>query len=305
MEVASAFATVLRAPWPDELPRLKSFLRGTFSGHRSEAWLRILVAEEPERIVGAVAVSLEPAAHQAQFVMRLRQRALVAGQATKLLGAARDLARQLGATTLSSVLDTGDPLGGCLQDDGFNVIKTEEVWRLELAPLRARLQRVGARLERDGSWTVRAPVVEDLERIRKLVAPYGFRDPQAIRFSSANAGAEPGYDMNLSTVVERDGDIIAVLLGHGTRELSGHADVRAVASEWMAQSGLLNFLVLRRSVDAAISEGYQFTSLTVNTDRDHETRRLAERTNGLLTQSKQVWERTLGSALAVAGLDAS
>lgn len=293
MEVASTFDTLLRAPWPDELPRLKSFLRGTFSGHSSEAWLRVLVAEEPERIVGAIAVSRELASQQAQFVMRLRQRALVAGQAAKLLGAARDLARPLGATSLSTVLDTGDPIGGCLRDDGFTLVKTEQVWRLELARMQARLQRAGARFKRDDGWTVRAPVVEDLERIRTLVAPYGFRDSQAIRFRVPSEGNSSGYDMNLSSVVECEGRVVAVLLIHGTLELCGHVDVRAVAREVFSKSGWLNFLMLRRSVEVALAEGYQFTTLTVNTARDHETRRLAERTEGLLTQSKQVWELSI------------
>lgn len=292
MTAAANGTPCIRAPWPDEIPRLRSFLRGAFSEMPAEALPFVAVEGPFERIVVAAALAGATARSMASFVLRSRPRALREGKAGALLETLLDHARTAGCSGLLTVLPSGASTTPLLEARGFLCRKTEELWSLDLARLQERLAKLSQRLRPPQDWVIRPPEQGDDKRIAALVADFGFRQAGAVQFNDTSSPGK-GYTRRLSSVVEQEGQLLAVLLANGSRGLVGHVDVRAVEPAAAPHSGLLNYLLLQRSVQAARDEGYQTTTLTVNVERDLETRNLARRTGAILLQSKQLWSLAL------------
>jgi GNAT superfamily N-acetyltransferase len=293
----------IRPPWPDEIPRLKGFLRGAFRLAPEGTRVLVLGARDPERLLGAAVFS--PSAGETAPTMftgslGLRPRALAAGHGSLLLRRVVEEVRKLQGRRLAFAAASRDAVGTLLESEGFSCSRTEEFWRLDLARIQARLERIAARFRLDASLRVRAARMEDRDPLIPLVTHYGLCEAHKIQFQDARCAHEGGYDCGLSSVVEHKGRIVGALLIRGSGGLTGHADVRAVAGEYLQKSGQLNFLLLQRSVSAALREGYQNSTLTVNPGRDAETRALAMRSGGVLCDSRSVWEINLDGPRPVA-----
>lgn len=288
----------VRPPWPDERPRLKTFLQNFNPGEASEAHLFVLQADNPERIVGAAALVVEaPATREdpnlspyGRLSIKIRPR-FVRNDAAKLLFAdVLDRANELKLEQLSAEVSTGDSLTtSALAEAGFEHRKTEELWRLDLPLLQRRLQRIARARPLPETWLARAPAEADLPVLGKMAEHYRFRQSGDIRFDAASDRPGTHYSAELSSVIEADGSLLAAVLAKASTGLNCHTDLRLTTSEVRSQSARLNLALLSRSVPIGIAAGYATTTLTVNTARDRETRHLAIRSGGQLLQSKELW----------------
>jgi len=83
--------------------------------------------------------------------------------------------------------------------------------------------------------------------------------------------------------------LLAVMLVQNAFRLNCHTDLRMVHPRAKERSGHLNLILLADALRRGIKAGYTTTTLTVNTGRDRETRRLAERSGGRLLKSVDLW----------------
>jgi hypothetical protein len=133
---ANVPSTVVRLPWPDELPRLADAFPGLNStGPRH---LRVLVvvpeANHPERLVGLAALA-EPApgTTTATLLLRIRARFTDTAAADALLAEAKLVAVGLGVCGLSTTRIAGsDPREPVLRRAGFTAADEGKTWHLEL-----------------------------------------------------------------------------------------------------------------------------------------------------------------------------
>jgi len=258
-----------------------------------------LFDQPSERILGAAALILihpaadESKAAKAGLQLKVRPIALQDGSARSLLLQAIATAKSLNCEQVSVELPTGDVHADLLKAEGFEAVKTEELWQLEVRTVNQRLSRLKARLKLPDDWQIRPPTSEDLEAIRAMASHYQFRQPEAIQFAKNQSQQGVYFDQHLSTVVESKGKLMGTMLVKGSHGLNGHVDLRMVDPGFRTHSMQLNFLLLARSIEAGLNAGYQTTTLTVNTTRDKETRNFAQRGSGRLLQSVDLFRLSL------------
>ena len=97
-----------------------------------------------------------------------------------------------------------------------------------------------------------------------------------------------GADWHLANPLIEQG-LLAVMLVQNAFRLNCHTDLRMVHPRAKERSGHLNLILLADALRRGIKAGYTTTTLTVNTGRDRETRRLAERSGGRLLKSVDLW----------------
>lgn len=266
---------VKRPPWRDELPRLRSFFRRRPLG--PGAWqLQVLLADDPERIVGVVGVRCEGARAE----LRLEWRPGIENLVTPgdWLAFAREEASSAGSTELVCEAEGEGAIDRALEQAGFAESRVEELWEIAVEPMRARLQRILPRCEIPEGWSVRQPEVRDGAAIAKIVSPYGLLGARRIEETLRGTGPGGAYDLGLSALVESaSGPIGVVLLKEGAGALP-LVEIRAVAPEVDAQSGLVNLLLLQRITTAVHQRGLAGALLTINPARDRETLNFARRT---------------------------
>lgn len=286
-------SVIVRPPWPNEMSRIKQFLSGSLGGAEA-VHLLVLVVPDPERIVGAAAIKVkayEEEGRSAEIALGARPRSLQNGDARVLMEAVMGKVAPLACSTVYSSPYTGAPHIPLLREYGFELIKTEELWELEIRKLIARLDRLKERVRLPQDWIVRVPTSSDLPQLVKLSAIYEFRQAARVQFDGPKDLPGTHYDSKLCTVIEQRGSIIAALLIKGGTTCNLHVDVRLVRPEARHKSGMLNLHLLNHSKKAALTEGYSTATLTVNTPRDGETRNLALRTGGRCIQSKDLLHR--------------
>jgi len=281
----------VRAPWPDEMSRMKQFLAGSLKGAES-VHLLVLLAAAPERIVGAAAVKTILGAdgtRSAEITLKVRPQQLEGEGGCLLMDAVMEKLETLDCAGVISTPMTVAPHLSLLGKYGFERTKTEELWRLELHKVKQRLDRVAARVRLPQAWVVRAPKESDLPQLIELCESYGFLEASQIKFD--DPGDMPGthFATSLCTVVENKGSIIAALLVKGGTGSNCHVDVRLVRDSEKEMSGALNFHMLHNSTRNCLAEGYSTNTLTVNSTRDGETRNLARRSGGKCIQSKDLF----------------
>jgi hypothetical protein len=273
-------AAHIRPPWPDELPRIQAaFPRLAYS-----AGLRplILVTEtRPERIVGVVGVT-PPAAGVAFLTCSGRHHHSRQPEGRALLDAAVSIARELGATSLASCDDLreGDPRLAWLRNAGFSETHVDELWWIDITTMQQRLEPVHHRLARSGRLAKFAAGSLDagaLPEVRALVGQAGLLSPD--RVCLAATPGDPGYDAELSTVVRREGKVVAVLLAkkQGRRAI---VEARAVDPRLIGKFNLPNHLCFHRAVGIGLSQGLTELLFTANPAKEAETIRMARRFRG-------------------------
>lgn len=290
MTVAATMPLTVRPPWPDEISRLKAFLAGSLQGAKA-VHLLVLVAADPERIVGAAAVRETTEGVKdgsAEIALKARPRQLENGGARMLMDAVLDKALTLGYKKLVAAPATGAPHIPLLRKYGFERVKTEELWQVELNKMKIRLDRLVDRVRLPQEWSVRTPNPADLPQLVELSATYGFLQADRIQFDGPGDAPGTHFDAAGCTVIENEGHIIAALLAKGGIGGNGHIDARMVHPSAMQMSGALNLHLLHHSIKAGLSMGFSTVTLTVNTSRDRETRNLARRTGGKCIQSKDL-----------------
>lgn len=262
----------LRPPWPDEFPRLKALFKTSAPAGAFRP--RVLVAPDPERIVGALLVS-EPEAGREIAVCRFVLRPAFRTEATleAFLGQAGDLARELGAHTLafSSAGDTPDlswlkarratvfKETVFYEGDGF-------VFRERLAPLLRRAE------SQPGRFQMRPPRPEDYAELASILAAHGLMDEARALDRLARA-----YDPALC-LVSTDGDRIAgALLTFPAANGRLHFESRVVAPAFMASSARINLGLLDALSARAYAAGFTAFLFSCQPHKERETVNFARR----------------------------
>ncbi len=138
-DLSPALASPLvRAPWPDEIPRLSDAFPGVPFAHPMHLRVLVLPSSEAnlERLVGVAAIMPASADRpQATLLLRIRDRWLSHPGAHDLLHAIIAEARQAGCTALDAIGVTGeeDSRASLLRSAGFALLPSAKGWRLNLA----------------------------------------------------------------------------------------------------------------------------------------------------------------------------
>lgn len=292
----------VRAPWPDELDRLGELL-DTESFHTSPH-LRVLVAADPERLVGAAA--LEPkggAGTASRLHLRIRPRFLEATAAASLIDAAASLARVHGLLPVE-IHDRRERLPGrLLEEAGFRLHRTEQVWEMPTAALHRRVKAVlpssVRRLERLGRIWQGPPAGEHVEAMARLLRDHGLAGEVGIGFEDDPPSAPDGqrarekaierFDRALSHVVAINGTVAAVLLIQDAGASRCFAKYRAVAPEFLAHSAAINPSLMNGPLEVFPSRGITRILLTAQVGRQDETVQMARRSGGRLLQTADLY----------------
>jgi GNAT superfamily N-acetyltransferase len=270
----------VRPPWADELPRLKPFFRDE---PLVGPWrLFTLVAPNPERILGAAA--LKAVGERVELRCQLRPRAQSEGRGKTLLEAALASARESGLKRVTSRPPAGSPQEKFLRAHGFIEFEAEEIWRVDLAALKNRLEPLTVRIQKSSDYSIRAPGEKDLPKLTALFGSHRLGSAAQICVrSTTNPG---GFDNEISSVIEdSSGRLLAALLGRGSNSLNCRATLCATANNAPWASGSLFATVLQRGISEARAQGYLTVSFTVNPARDISLRNLARRANGALMRT--------------------
>jgi N-acetylglutamate synthase-like GNAT family acetyltransferase len=134
----------VRPPWPDELPRIKQFLKGQRSPQET-LYPAVLVAPAPERIVGAAALGHTTGSSAGRFYSKFRPRIHQSTFCGPLVAYTESKARELGCTELISESDDSPKDERFFSELGFANVKTEELWLLELRKIMARVEKLADR----------------------------------------------------------------------------------------------------------------------------------------------------------------
>ena len=285
----------LRPPWPDELPQLKDHIA---DADRMTGTIRLLVlaASDPDRIVGAGAVAVSPEASDARLFFGVRPRYLLHPMTRRLVIGLTEIVCEEGCPAAHAYMDAGDPRESVLFQCGFASDHAEELWLLGIDKLLERVGRTAKHIYRSGGVTVRHPTPGDLPRIWEMALHYGFAGRDRIILCPPDGDPASGYDAALSSVVEREGRVVAALMGRGSAMSScAHAEMRMVDPAEMAHSGAYNIMMLEHSCKTGKSMGYTHSTLTINTARDRETANMARRMDGSLLKTVDVAVCNLGS----------
>lgn len=266
----------IRPPWADELPRVKAFLRDEPLGGR--AWrLFTLVASAPERLVGVAA--LHAVGETGDLRFRLRPRIQQEGRGGEFLAAVLASARQQGLKRLCARTAPGSPPEQFLLAHGFELTKAEEVWRLDLAAVLARVERV-CRAQAKLAWVIRAPVADDFAKFGRLADSSG--PAVRLRLETAGKPGESDFDLELSTIIDSPGRLLAALMVRGGNGLNCRAALCAVARGAGGLPGRLAAPLIQRSVRAAIEQGYGTALCSLDPLHEVTARNLARRSGGEL-----------------------
>ncbi|MBX3743869.1 MAG: hypothetical protein KF833_01040 [Verrucomicrobiae bacterium] len=292
----------MRAPWPDELDRLGDLL--DTEGFRTPPHLRVLVAADPERLVGAAA--LEPGAGTGaagRLQLRIRPRFLEAPAAASLIDAAATMARVHGHLPLE-IQDRRERLPGrLLEQAGFVLHRTEQVWEMPTAGLHRRVKAVlpssVRRLERLGTVWHGIPANEHVEAMARLLRDHGLAGEAGIGFEDEAASAPDGrpaggnaierFDRALSHVVFVNGVLAGVVLIQDIGASRCFTKYRAVAREYLAHSAAINPTLMNGPLEVFPTRGITRVLLTAQVGRQDETAQMARRSGGCLLQTTDLY----------------
>jgi hypothetical protein len=258
----------------------------------------ILTCGVPERIVAAASINIEQSQPQKIPAYLLRFKILPrhnrADWAQKLMDRVLKLAADNKYSMLNLELPPQSPDVAFYKKNGFIHTKTEQLWRLDLAVVSHRLERLKSKLKLPETYQLRSPVAEDLPQLKKLASHYRFREEDHIFF---NTTRRPyfGYSQPHCSVIAHKSAIIAALLVKSAPGTLGHVDLRMVAPEYLKESSRLNWILLERTVRLSLESGYLHTTLTVNLERDQETLNLCKRMHGTLLKEAGLWYKTISA----------
>ena len=284
----------IRRNYPDEIKRIAAFLPAATRRFSRYEFI-LLTCGSPERIVGVAGLSFEESTLEdtpaVLLSFKILPRHASGGREQELMDAVLKLSEENDLKLLNLELPIDSSKSDFFKYNGFKYVKTEQLWKLELATVMHRLERLSSRLKIPEDWELRAPEASDLPELRKMALAYNFRREEQVFFNTEKMFPSVGYSREHCSVVEKNGTLIAALLVKGGPSTRGHVDMRMVAPEFMGQSRLLNLLLLERTVRLSLESGYLDTSLTINLERDIETLNLCKRMAGKLKSEKALWLR--------------
>ena len=288
----------LRISYPDEHKRIIEFIGGEKRAFR-HSHFAVLTCGVPERIVAAASLNIEQSQLQKIPAYLLRFKILSrhnqADWAQKLMDMALKLAKDKKYNVLNLELPSQSPDKAFYKKNGFIYLKTEQLWRLDLAVVSQRLERLKSKLKLPETYHLRSPEEEDLPQLKKLSLHYGFREEDHIFFSTTPQQPFAGYSQPHCSVITHKNAIIAALLVKSGPGTLGHVDIRMVAPEYLKESSRLNWTLLERTVRLSLESGYLHTTLTVNLERDQETLNLCQRMRGTHLKGLELWNQTLSA----------
>ncbi len=284
--------TVIRPPWPDELPRIAA----AFPDLRSEGPLDplVLIAPEPdERIVGVATINhpSDSAPARLQCVVRPR----FADATARLLRAAVDRARAVGFCGLYAELpDSGNsPLPQPLAEVGFACRRSEELWQIQLATAIDRLAPIAESLLKRGAaagLSAGPALPAHTDQIAALATAAHLLAPDRIRFTDTDGR---GFDRTLSTVVSHGDRVVAAILVR-RQPPNALVETRVAAPDHIGKANLPNALLLVRSMQEGQKAGLENFVLTANPASAAETIRMAQRFSGQKLRVHQFWDLRFG-----------
>lgn len=277
-------ATLIRPPWPDELPRLAdAFPR--FS--RPQEFCPLLLLTESggiERMVGLAGVC-DSVNGVAGLTLAVRPRFLGGAGIAALLDASARTARDAGASRLitSDDLRPGDLRLAALERNGFNVSRRLELWSTAVDRIRERVERVQARLAaagRAGRFTAEPLRAEHLPAVRGLMAVEHLLEGREITLAGEGAGR--GYDPAVSFVVFSGSELAGAILARRAGGEAVTVEAEAVAPKWRGGTDLVHHALFHACIQAAAAGGAQRFVYTVETAGQVDTRRMARRSGSRL-----------------------
>ncbi len=265
----------LRAPWPDELPRLRGLFHLSRLG--AAAHLRILLREGPERIVGGFAL-LAPSSGDRPGLLLLRIRpAYIATPAHEaLLESAHEVAREAGLSSLATRIDPDAPERGFLLAHGASHVKTERFYEGDLLVAHRRLHPMLARLPAStGDLTVRPLAPADHPVLAAMAASHGL-----LNANRAAASLQTDYDQDQSLVctdASRGDAIVGAMLVQSTARAQIYVEARMVHPDHTTRSGPINMLLITLACERWLEAGFTKFTLSCDPAKDVETVNFAHR----------------------------
>jgi len=261
----------LRAPWPDELPRLRSLLAASPSPH--PVHLRALFHHAPERLMGGYAIARPAEGPDGILSLRLRPAWHGTPVHAALLASAQATALGLGLTTLHLVLPEDAPDLPAYLATGAKITKTEHFFEGDIATLARRLAtpspRLSARLD---TLSIHPLAPADHEEVAALLDAHGLFNLERARRRLAHQSAR-----DLAYVCRREGQLAGLVLALARPSARLYIEILAAAPAHRAASALIVARLLREITPSALAAGFRTFTLCCQPAKDHETLALARR----------------------------
>jgi tetratricopeptide (TPR) repeat protein len=297
--LCSAFAgtsMIIRAPWPDEQPRLHALLK---NGKPSDGAQHIVaVASSPERIVAVGTLLPQQTAEGTAYTCQIDilPRFQTSELPQRLLEALEQLEPAGTHFSLSFSQETASWMAPAATKQGYNLKQQVELWKGPIASMLQRVEQTRPRLEqrmaKKGIHFETVPLKDaDPREIEQLVVASGLLSIDRIFIENENGHRKLLHHDSLSCLIRlEDKPVgIALVIEHGTKEIL--FDVRAVAPSSKAISALVNFHILAYVGTQSIEQGYEDV-LFFSSDRDwRETRSMAERGHYRSIKQQQNWAK--------------
>lgn len=279
--------STIRAPWPDEMPRLRHFLPPAFLAS-APLFSRVAVRGRVERIVGAAALNVwegergkagwlflraEEKAEPAALVRPMLREALAAGWAAGL--------RRI---YLAGTVEENSPLAAVMTDEGFTIDSVHEVHESSSQTIGPRIARVHGLLVAGG----RLPAGIEITTLQPSLGTraHQFLVEHMPQSASALALQGAAYHPEHSFVLFLAGEIKGVVLCRRTGDL-GYIGLRVVAKE-LRGSSWANVLLLHAYLSSGARSGLTHTRFEFDPELHEDTRQFA-----VVMEAKLVGRRLL------------
>ena len=262
----------LRPPWPDEIPRLKTIFNAT--GPIGAFRPLVLVAKEPERLVGGVLI-LEPDSPSGIVSCLLSVRPAWRGGAAHeaLLDAAGALTRELGAHTIAFSFTGESPDVPWLESRGARIFQEDVFYEGNVLTFRERISPLLRRAREHAERFVVRPLREDDHApVSSMVAAHGLMDEERAR-----ARLSRRYDPRLCMVCTEQDRIVGAILTISADNGRFYIENRVVAPDYMASSSSINLRLLDAISMVGQAAGFTSFRFSCQPGKDRETVNFARR----------------------------
>ncbi len=284
----------IRPPHASEISRALRF----FSGEYVKADAQVLVAVKTtpvERFLGALAGWVE--GEVGRFHLECLPGSARKQTAAALIEEAERTARTSGLRKLvyGKLLAKGDEPDGLLCENGFEILRSERFFKLEVSGAKNRVDELLGRHGRriPTTWHTEAIRHQSPDRVRELIAPFCLMTPEEL-ISCWQRGERGGFDPDLSRVLIENENVFGTFLGRRVGELFC-VDVRVVNHPKSVLRALANLCLFHHSLvtNSALPNPVRWLQFRGGEQEHKETANLAMRMGGTELPPRYVWAKSL------------
>lgn len=271
-------AAEIRAPWPDELPRLQHYLPAAFLHDAQPPWTLVAVKGRVERLVAAAAYFLRSLQEGtvAWLMLRVDDGPERNALAAALLTHAREAAWSAGADrlVLGQSVDEDSPAAEALLKFGFVPDEIHERYETPTPPFWERLNRIYERMRARGMIPSQGVTLTTLQpgvigAVRNFLTVHIPGSASSLAMESANF--KPEHSLALLVRGEVKGVVLCRRAGPVIE-----IGLRLIAPELRGGIAWANLVLLHATIGAGVGNGLEVNRFELNPEQHEDTRQMAQ-----------------------------